>query len=195
MKNIHKLLFIFIIFTVLLVPSYSVKADPANNVITDEQITKIIEANESRKLSDNEIEIIKQYLEQNENSHNSGNIWNDTLKKTLKKILAKSEQYKEDVTDCNGVFGNPNNEDSTIYMIQRVLNYIKILAPLLVVLLSGFDFAKNTLSGDQDEMKKATKKLGIRLACAVGVYLAPLLTGFLINFINNSSIDPTCNIK
>lgn len=102
---------------------------------------------------------------------------------------------EEDVVDCHGIFGDPSKEDSTIYMIQKVLNYIKVLAPLLVVLLSGIDFAKNAMSGDQDEMKKATKKLVTRLACAVGVFLAPFLTGFIINFINKTSRDTTCNIK
>ncbi len=146
MKNIHKLLFILIIFTVLLIPSYSVRAD----------------------------------------DNNTANDKTETAEKSTK---------KQKIVDCNGIFGDPSKEDSTIFMIQKILNYVKILAPLLVVLLSGFDFAKNALTGDQDEMKKAGKKLGIRLGCAVGVYLAPLLAGFLINFINNTSIDRTCKLK
>lgn len=162
MKKAYKLFFVLIVFAVLIIPSYNVKADPTNSILDNmETEIKTIEAQEKAKT----------------NTNNNENI------------------IKEDVTDCNGIFGDPSNEDSTIFMIQKFLNYAKVLAPLLVVLLSGFDFAKNALSGDQDEMKKATKKLGIRLACAVGVYLAPLLTGFLINFINNSSIDATCNIK
>lgn len=161
MKKAYKLFFVLIVFAVLIIPSYNVKADPTNSI-----------------LDNIETEIKNQKILEKEEKENDN-------KKTK----------KESVTDCNGIFGDPSNEDSTIFMIQKFLNYAKVLAPLLVVLLSGFDFAKNTLSGDQDEMKKATKKLGIRLACAVGVYLAPLLTGFLINFINNSSIDATCNIK
>lgn len=98
-------------------------------------------------------------------------------------------------TNCNYIFGNPSDENSTIYMIQKILNYAKVIAPLLVVLLSGIDFAKNTLTGDQDEMKKATKKMLIRLGCAVGIFLAPFLTGFILNFINDTSVDQTCKLK
>ena len=175
MKNIHKLLFIFIIFTVLLVPSYVVRAIPrcimgpahrGVGKITCESIKELDPTIDCSEYEEQE--------QEEEEKPNTDNI---------------------DTMSCDYILGDPNNEDSFAYMIQRILNYIKILAPLLVVLLSGFDFAKNALSGDQDEMKKATKKLGIRLACAIGVYLAPLLTGFLINFINNSSVDSTCNIK
>ena len=99
------------------------------------------------------------------------------------------------VSNCNYIFGDPNDENTTIFMIQKILNYAKVIAPLLVILLSGIDFTKNALTGDQDEMKKAAKKFGIRLACAVGVFLAPFLTGFILNFINNSSVDRTCKLK
>ena len=131
----------------------------------------------------------------------TGSLWS-FFEKSAKAIIEeakkpennKNNSVTENV-DCNYVFGDPKNESSTAYMIQKALDYIKILAPLLVILLSGFDFAKNALSGDQDEMKKATKKLGIRIACAAGIYLAPLLAGFLIDFINESSVESTCNIK
>ena len=172
MKNIHKLLFIFIIFTVLLVPSYVVRAIPRGMEPVHRGVGKI--TCETMKELDPTIDC-SEYEEQEEEE--------------------KPKADNIDTMSCDYILGDPNNEDSFAYMIQRILNYIKILAPLLVVLLSGFDFAKNALTGDQDAMKKATKKLGIRLGCAVGVYLAPLLTGFLINFINNSSVDSTCNIK
>ena len=159
MKKAYKLFFVLIVFAVLIIPSYNVKADPTNSIL-DNMETEI-------KNNEQKVE--------------------ETKKDETNK--------KKDTPSCNYVLGDPNEDGTVANMIQKFLNYAKVLAPLLVVLLSGFDFAKNALSGDQDEMKKATKKLGIRLACAVGVYLAPLLTGFLINFINNSSVDATCNIK
>lgn len=107
----------------------------------------------------------------------------------------KNKDTSGDNGDCKYIFGDPRKEESVAYMMQKVLNYAKILAPLLVLVLSGIDFTKNALTGDQEDMKKATKKLGIRLLCALGVFLAPYLTGFLLNFINNSSVDQTCNIK
>lgn len=180
-KNAYKILFVIVLAMVFLVPSYNVKADENINI---EGIEGVID-------DDIDIEQIRRIVEENPDS-------NSFAMNIFRNILEKYELMQDDgetVSDCEGIFGDPNNESSTAYMIQKVLNYAKILAPLLVVLLSGFDFAKNALTGDADEMKKATKKLGIRLVCAVGVYLAPLITGIIINFINNSSIDATCNIK
>lgn len=101
----------------------------------------------------------------------------------------------QDSKDCQYIFGDPNNEASVAYMMQKVFNYMKIIGPLLVILFSGFDFAKNTLMSDQDSMKKATKKLSIRLLCAVALYFVPLITSFILNLINNTTGDQACGIK
>ena len=162
MKNAYKVLFIVVVAMMFLVPSYSVKAVNENNVPTATNV------GDAAKKSTNGQDITKA-TPTTSGSNNSGS------KKSCKYIL-----------------GNPNNPDSFAFMIQKVLNYVKIIAPILVILLSGFDFTKNALSGDDDEMKKALKKLGIRLACAAGVYLAPLLTGFILKLINDSSVDSTC---
>ena len=188
-KNAYKILFVIVLAMMFLIPSYNVRAD-ANDIF---QITERITNGESVP-----VEEVKKVIEENQNAEGIGNrILLNTLEEYVKKQEQKTKKEKEEKESirCTYVLGDPNKDGSFANMMQKILNYIKIIAPILVVLLSGFDFAKNTLIGDQEEMKKAGKKLGIRLACAVGVYLAPLLTGFLINFINNSSVDQTCNIK
>ena len=218
MKNIHKIIFVIVLAMVFIVPSYSVHADDDGIGIDYEKFVKDfketgdVDEEYLQKYGDalkkvfkgdysvnvNDIEKAITALDQFEN-----NTW--FFKVCVKEALTlfkedklkkgnKEEEIKKSFS-CEYIFGAPSDEASPANMIQKILNYMKILAPLLVILLSGFDFAKNALAGDQDEMKKATKKLGIRLLCAVGVYLAPLLAGFLINFINESSVDPTCNIK
>lgn len=97
--------------------------------------------------------------------------------------------------NCQYVFGDPTKEESVAWMLQKFFNYAKIIGPLLVLVLSGLDFAKNILISDEKEMKNATHKLVIRLLCAVGLYFVPLLTSFILNLINNSSVDQTCGIK
>lgn len=97
--------------------------------------------------------------------------------------------------NCQYIFGDPDDDGSVAWMLQKFFNYAKIIGPLLVLVLSGIDFAKNTLISDEKEMKNATHKLVIRLLCAVGLYFVPLLTSFIINLINNSSVDQTCGIK
>lgn len=109
--------------------------------------------------------------------------------------LTDDDPDDQDSKDCQYIFGDPNNESSVAYMMQKVFNYLKIIGPLLVIILSGFDFAKNTLMSDQDSMKKATKKLSIRLLCAVALYFVPLITSFILNLINNTTGDQACGIK
>lgn len=97
--------------------------------------------------------------------------------------------------NCEYVFGDPNDDSTIAWMLQKFLNYAKIIGPLLVIVLSGFDFAKNALSPDADNMKKISKKLVTRLICAVGLYFVPLLTSFILNLINNTSGDQACGIQ
>ena len=167
MKNTYKIILILVLIGAFLIPSYSVKAGPFDIVANSEDFQKKVE------------EVEKSIKEAKEAEQNK----------------TDEEKQKERSSDCRYVFGDPNDESSVAYIMQKIINYVKVLAPLLVLLLSGFEFAKNILTGDYDDMQKVLKKFGIRIACAVGVYLAPLLTGFIINFINNSSVDQTCNIK
>lgn len=97
--------------------------------------------------------------------------------------------------NCEYVFGDPNDDSTIAWMLQKFLNYAKIIGPLLVIVLSGFDFAKNALSPDADNMKKISKKLVTRLICAIGLYFVPLLTSFILNLINNTSGDQACGIQ
>lgn len=97
--------------------------------------------------------------------------------------------------DCEGILGDPTDKNSLAYLIQTILNYIKIIGPILVVLLSSFDFVKVIWTSDDESMKKAQQKLGKRLVAAVLLFLLPLLINIMFNLINDSIVDPTCGIK
>lgn len=105
------------------------------------------------------------------------------------------ENIDNDDANCEYIFGDPNDEKSVAYILQKFFDYIKIIGPILVIILSGYDFAKNALNSDADKMKKATSKLVTRLLCAVGLFFVPILTSFIINLINNTSYEQTCGIK
>lgn len=96
---------------------------------------------------------------------------------------------------CTQIFGSPTDKESIAYLIQKLLNYIKIAGPILVILLSSIDFVKVIWTSDDENMKKAQQKLGKRLVAAVLLFLLPTLIGLMFNLINNSITDPTCGIK
>ncbi len=101
----------------------------------------------------------------------------------------------DDDANCEYILGDPNKDYTVANMLQKIFDYIKIIGPILVIVLSGFDFAKNALNSDSDKMKKAGNKLLIRLLCAVGLYFVPVIASFIINLVNNTSYEQTCGIK
>lgn len=101
---------------------------------------------------------------------------------------------------CGGIFGDVKNDGrdgsaaSIAYILQKIFNYMKILGPLLVIVLSGFEFAKIVLTGDDEAMAKARSKLIIRLILVILLFIIPYLVQFILGLINGSLTDPTCGI-
>ena len=78
--------------------------------------------------------------------------------------------------------------------MQQLLNYIKILGPILVVILSSLDFAKAIITSDDESMKKAEKKLAIRLVLAIALFLIPTLVSVLLDTFGITT-DAICGLK
>ncbi len=85
-------------------------------------------------------------------------------------------------------------EGSFGWLLQRLLNYIKIAGPILVVLLSALDFIKAIASSEEEAFKKAQSRLVIRLIAALALFLVPTFVELLLGLINGIS-DPTCGLK
>lgn len=118
---------------------------------------------------------------------NNGNVTLDDLKEDL-------NSYNQSTT-CNGILGEPGNEESVAWLLQQILNYIKILGPILVVILSSMDFAKAIIASDDESMKKAEKKLMIRLVLAVALFLVPTLVSVMLNIFGYTSDGQLCLLK
>ena len=119
---------------------------------------------------------------------NNGNVTLDDLKENI-------NGYKN-VTDCNGILGDPEkNEESVAWLLQQILNYIKILGPILVVILSSMDFAKAIITSDDESMKKAEKKLMIRLVLAVALFLVPTLVSVMLSIFGYTADGQLCLLK
>lgn len=91
--------------------------------------------------------------------------------------------------DCEGIFNF--EEGGTGWIIQKILNYIRIIGPILVVILSSVDFIQAVFSSDEKAMKKAQSKLITRLICAIVLFLIPTLVNLALHLINGIS-DPNC---
>lgn len=109
-----------------------------------------------------------------------------TNKATLEGLNQKYDSCSQLIdTQTDGSFG---------WLLQKLLNYIKIAGPILVVLLSALDFIKAIASSEEDAFKKAQSRLVIRLVAALALFLVPTFVELLLGLINGIN-DPSCGLK
>jgi len=99
--------------------------------------------------------------------------------------------------DCDGsnsILGNPEDENSVAWLLQQIFNFIKIVGPILVVVLSSIDYAKVIIQSDDESMGKANKKLMWRLILAASLFFIPLLIQVFLQMFGFTS-DATCGIR
>lgn len=97
---------------------------------------------------------------------------------------------------CESILGSrddPDYENSVLWLIDKALQVIQILGPIMVVVLSSIDFARVVINGDDDSMAKAGKKLGIRLALAVTLFFIPVLVNVVLDVFGLTG--SSCNIQ
>ena len=99
---------------------------------------------------------------------------------------------------CEGIFkvdANGNFEENSFgWLLQKMLNYVKIAGPILVILFTMFEFAKAIIISDEEAMKKAQSRLVIRLVAVLALFLLPFLVEQALKLINGLS-NPTCFFK
>lgn len=96
------------------------------------------------------------------------------------------------VENCQQLIG-----DGAIDLINDILNYVKILVPVLLIGLGLADFFKALVSSQEDGMKKAQGKFIKRLLVAAIIFLIPALVNLLMNSVNGvwSHINAdACNV-
>ena len=90
----------------------------------------------------------------------------------------------DDVIDCAHLI-----DEDLKAVIQLVLKWVRIGAPILLIILMSVDFGQAVISQDQDAMKKATSKAVKRAIAAVALFFVPLLVSVMINWVDSSYFD------
>lgn len=85
------------------------------------------------------------------------------------------------------IFGCVCDEDSVSWLIDKALNYLRILGPLIVLVLSSLDFAKAILTSDDESLNKAQKNLITRLILVAALFFLPDLIIVVLNVFGLSS--------
>lgn len=98
--------------------------------------------------------------------------------------------------DCNGLFGNKNDPKSLRYLIDEILQYPRIIVPIIVIVLGIVDLAKAVIASKEDEMKKAQTTFIKRVIIGVAFFLVPVFIDiimWLADIVWNG-MYPTCGL-
>ena len=91
--------------------------------------------------------------------------------------------------DCGGVFADSFISDMNKY----VYTPIKWATPVILLVLTSFDFAKVVFSGDSKGMDKAKSNFLKRAVAALIIFFAPDIINLLVEFVNKQSIASCSN--
>ncbi|MBQ3511888.1 MAG: hypothetical protein IJA30_06325 [Bacilli bacterium] len=99
------------------------------------------------------------------------------------------EDYNQnqDCTGDNSILGSYDDPESVAYFLQIIFNWVKLIGPFIVVVMSGIEFAKVVVMGDDDGMKKAQNKLIIRLILAASLFILPDIVSAFLELFNITS--------
>lgn len=83
--------------------------------------------------------------------------------------------------DCNELFGSKDDPNSIRYLIDEILQYPRIIVPILVIALGIIDLAKAVIASKEDEMKKAQKTFVKRVIIGVAFFFIPLFVDIIMD--------------
>lgn len=95
--------------------------------------------------------------------------------------------------DCESLIG-----EEMIAFINKGMNIIKLVVPIIVIGLGVVDIAKAVFASNDDDMKKAQKTFFKRLIIAVIIFFSPILVNFIIDITNEAAgffNSGTCGVK
>lgn len=82
--------------------------------------------------------------------------------------------------NCDNLFGDKDDETSLRYFINRILLYVRIIVPILIILLGSLDMAKAVIAAKEDDMKKAQTQFIKRLIAGLVVFLIPVFVDIIM---------------
>lgn len=124
--------------------------------------------------------------------------WNGLMNSIDNKFEEFIFSVSEKPMNCETLFGDFNDPTTFGGFLQKLFNYVKLIAPLLVIIFGSLDFGKAVLSSDQDALKKAQGNFIKRCIAAVILFFLPTLIMLILDLLNkyiSGSIDPNCLIK
>lgn len=86
-------------------------------------------------------------------------------------------------SDCTGIFGA-----QLIAEVKQVFRIIQIAAPVILLLLTSFDFAKVVFNDNKDGLDKAKNNFLKRAVAVLIIFFAPYVIELVLDLVNESTM-------
>jgi len=113
----------------------------------------------------------------------------------LMMFLNVGNVYAASDLGCDGIFGDPADPNSVANLIKMVLDWFRILAPILVISLGTVDLFKAVIASREDEMKKAQTTLMKRVMLGVALFFVPSVINFVIDLASSKMGFEACMFR
>lgn len=96
------------------------------------------------------------------------------------------------VENCDETYlGCVDDEDDLAWLLQKILNYMKILGPTIAIVFGTLDFTKAIVASDEEKMKKAQSNFIKRLIAALLLFFVPIIVELLLGIFGITGISAT----
>lgn len=95
---------------------------------------------------------------------------------------------------CESYLGNPDNKNAPAYYLQFLFNLMKYIAIVLLFVMTVVEFAKATVSSNQDAIQKAMQNTVKRIIIAIVIIMLPTLIKLVLTWLGVYA-PGTCGIS
>ena len=95
---------------------------------------------------------------------------------TINRMQRENISIDKNDLSCDSIFASIAGEIKTVYF------FIEVLSIVLIIALSALEYAKIILNDNQDEFKKANKRLSRRIILLVTLFLLPAIINIVLSW-------------
>ena len=122
----------------------------------------------------------------NENEYTSEEYYDNFI------TMDSGDIYNPETTiECSQLFGDKSDDGekndvngdgsaSVAYMIDSVLQYVRVIVPMLIIVLGVIDLSKAVISSKEDEMRKAQATFIKRILLGIVIFFVPLIVNVIM---------------
>ena len=106
-------------------------------------------------------------------------------------LCSVAEVYAK--TSSEAHFCDYSGTRRTLKLVGEIINILKIVAPIILIIMSVIDCGKAVIASDPTEIKKSLPLMGKRLTAALIIFLVPALTVTIFDYFVDYNMEDKTN--